>query len=106
MLVDIAFRAVSDAASRAWEILVEGFEPSDWLSREGITSVMRFTRPIEPFNQPEFAAPLVGIAGIVLSLVLVGVAISSLSSLLIALLALGFVLTRIYGVSLEIGGLS
>jgi hypothetical protein len=103
MLVDMAIRAVSEAAGRAWDVVAEGFEWEEWLSREGFTSLARMTRPIEPFNQPQFAAPIVGLAGAVLGLVLMGVAVSSLATLLIALLALGFMLARVYGVRLEFG---
>ena len=103
MVVDVAWRTLAEAAERAWEAIGEAFSSEDWLSRDGIRSLVRLTRPIEPFNRPEFVAPLVGLAGLVLGLVLVGVAVSSLATLLVALLALGLMLARVYGVSLEFG---
>ncbi len=53
--------------------------------------------------EPEFVAPVLGIAGVLLSLLLAGVAFSSLLSMVAALLALAMMLTRFYGVSLELG---
>ncbi|HZR80654.1 MAG TPA: hypothetical protein VFD92_06125 [Candidatus Binatia bacterium] len=101
-VVGIAWDTLTRSASRAWE-MAESFSPEEWLSRDGVTAIARLTRPVEPFNQPEFAAPLVGLAGAILSLVLVGVAVSSLSTLLVALLALAFLLTRVYGFSVQFG---
>src|SRR5581483_8634859 len=89
-VVGIAWDTLTRSASRAWE-MAESFSPEEWLSRDGVTAIARLTRPVEPFNQPEFAAPLVGLAGAILSLVLV------------ALLALAFLLTRVYGFSVQVG---
>ncbi len=105
----IGFGTLAELASRTWTAvrdgLAEALSGEDLLTREGLQGLVRLARPIAPFNQPELAAPLVGLAGALLSLVLAGVAVSSLGTLLVALLALAFLLTRVYGVSLEIGAL-
>jgi hypothetical protein len=103
MLIEVAWRTLTEAGERAWQAVAEGFSAEEWLSRDGLQSLVRLTRPIEPFNRPEFAAPLFGLAGAILGLVLLGVAVSSLATLLIALLALGVMLARVYGVTLELG---
>lgn len=104
--MEIAWQSLARLASRTWGVVVEEISREDWLSRDGLTSLVRLVRPIEPFNRPDFAAPLIGIAAVLAGLLLTGLAVSSLSTLLLALLALGFLLTRVFGVSLEIGYLS
>jgi hypothetical protein len=79
------------------EVLAEGI-----FSREGLVGLIRLTRPIAPFNQPQLFAPLVGLAGALLSLVLAGLAVSSVGTLLAAVLGLVLILTRVFGFSLEI----
>jgi hypothetical protein len=48
-----------------------------------------------------FLAPLIGVAGLLAGLLLTGVALGALGALLGALLALGFLLVRVYGISFE-----
>jgi hypothetical protein len=60
------------------------------------------TRPVEPFDSPGFVAPLVAVAGMILGVLLTGIAIASLGSLLVSLLALALLLTRVFGISVEI----
>jgi hypothetical protein len=103
MVVGVSWGVLASLAERAWDAIAEGFAPEEWLSRDGLRNLVRLTHPVEPFNRPEFVAPLVGLAGMLLGLVLAGVAVSSLATLVVALVALGLMLARVYGVSLEIG---
>ena len=105
----IGWRLIVEVANRAWEAASEGWRDgvlsADALSGDALASLGRLARPVAPFNQPEFFAPLVGLAGLLLSLVLAGVAVSSLLSLVAATLALFLLLTRFFGVSVEITAL-
>ncbi len=98
----------------SWESLVREVErfwddvqaslPEGLFSRETATEVVRLTRPVEPFNSLDFLAPILGLAGALLGVLLAGVALASLGTLLTSLLALGFLLTEVYGVTLEMDG--
>ena len=71
-------------------------------SKQAIDGVVGFSRPVGPIADSPLLAPLVGVAGILAGLLLAGVALGSLGALLGALLALGFLLARVYGVSFEL----
>jgi len=103
MLQEVSWQNLVDTVSGAWSSLTEAIAPEGLFSREAVDRLVRVTYPVAPFNQPEFVAPVLGIAGVLLSLVLAGVAVSSLLSMVAALLALAMLLTRFYGVSLEVG---
>lgn len=75
----------------------------DWFSREGLREIVRLAEPVSPFDRPSMLAPLFGLAAALLGLVLSGVAVSALSTLLASLLGLAFLLTRVYGITLEVG---
>ena len=106
MISGLSFSTLLELAQRAWGSLTEGLSAEDLLSPEGLTSLARFTTPVAPFNRPEVLAPLVGLAGVVLGVLLAGAAVGSLATLLISILALALVLTRVFGVSLELVSLS
>jgi hypothetical protein len=72
------------------------FVPGAW------RDVARLSHPVEPFNRPDFVAPLVGIAGILLGVLLTGVALASLGALLVSILGLALLLTRVFGISVEL----
>jgi hypothetical protein len=100
MVVDLSWRGLLNGL---WSAVNDALPEDGLLSRDVVSGLVRFVHPIAPFNQPEFAAPLIGLGGVILSLMLGGVAISSFATLLVALLALGLLLTRFYGLSFEIG---
>src|SRR3954454_2567952 len=103
MLQEVSWRSLVETVSGAWAALTEAVAPEGLFSRDAVDRLVRVTYPVAPFNQPEIVAPLLGVAGVLLSLVLAGVAVSSLLSMVAALLALAMLLTRFYGVSLELG---
>lgn len=104
MLQELTWQNLVDTVSSTWSTLTEAVAPEGLFSRDAVDRLVRITYPVAPFNQPEVVAPLLGVAGVLLSLVLAGVAVSSLLSMVAALLALAMLLTRFYGVSLEVGG--
>ena len=89
-----------------WSAVRDEIAPEGIFTRETALEIVRLSRPIEPFNQPDFIAPLIGLGGLLLGLVLAGVALSSLGALLTALLALALLLTQVYGIRLELGAIS
>lgn len=90
----IASGAVGSIASRIG---------ADWFSREGLREIIRLAEPVSPFDRPGMLAPLFGLAAALLGLILSGVAVSALSTLLASLLGLAFLLTRVYGITFEVG---
>ena len=106
MLVELSWKTLVDQVSDAWFVLADAVAPEGLFSRDAVERFVRVSYPVAPFNQPEIVAPLLGIAGVLLSLVLAGVALSSLLSMIAALLALGLLLTRFFGVSFEVGAVS
>lgn len=103
MLQEFSWQGLVDSVSGALTSIGEAIAPEGLFSRDAVDRLVRITYPVAPFNQPEFVAPVLGIAGVLLSLVLAGVAVSSLLSMVAALLALAMLLTRFYGVTLEVG---
>ncbi len=103
MLQDFSWQNLVDSVSGALSSIGDAIAPEGLFSRDAMDRLVRITYPVAPFNQPEFVAPVLGIAGVLLSLLLAGVAFSSLLSMVAALLALAMMLTRFYGVSLELG---
>jgi hypothetical protein len=103
MLQEFSWQRLVDTVSGALTSIGEAIAPEGIFSRDAVDRLVRVTYPVAPFNQPEFVAPVLGIAGVLLSLVLAGVAVSSLLSMLAALLALAMLLTRFYGVTFEVG---
>ncbi len=99
----------------SWESLVQQVNefwarlraqlPDDLVSREAATEIVRLTRPVDPFNYSDLLAPVIGLAGLLLGVILSGVALASLGTLLASMLALGFLLTEVYGVTLEVDGI-
>ncbi len=101
-VLDWMFAGLADSAGAAWQDFRSNFNPEGLLSVRSWEDLSRVTAPVEPFNRPEALAPVIGIAGVVLGLVLAGVALGSLGSLLLALLGMGLLLSRLYGISLEV----
>jgi len=103
MVQDFSWQSLVDTVSSALSALGETIAPDGLFTRDAVDRLVKITYPVAPFNQPEFVAPVLGIAGVLLSLLLAGVAVSSLLGMVAALLALAMLLTRFYGVSLELG---
>jgi hypothetical protein len=78
------------------DVLAEAFSPAAFQELAGLA------RPVPPFNGFSWMEPLIGLGGVLASLALAGVAGTSLLTLLAATLALGLILTRVFGFSLEI----
>jgi hypothetical protein len=106
MLSELSWKAMVDGVNDAWRSLGEAVAPDGVFSRDSLERLVRVSYPVAPFNRPEVVAPLLGLAGLLLSMVLAGVAATSLLSMIAALLALGLLLTRFFGVSLELGGVA
>lgn len=101
---EFSFEALARQVSEFWERLRERL-PQDLFSRETATEIARLTRPVEPFNASDLLAPIIGVAGLLLGVILAGVAVASLGTLLASMLSLGFLLTEVFGVTLEVDGI-
>jgi len=101
---EFSFEALAKQVREFWERLRAEL-PEGLFSREGATELVRLTRPVEPFNYSDLLAPVIGLAGLLLGVLLSGVALASLGTLLASMLALGFLLTEVYGVTLEVDGM-
>lgn len=74
---------------------------SDLFRAENVSTVIDVSRPVGAAGETGFLAPLIGVAGMVAGLMLAGVAVGALGTFLSAVLGLGFLLVRLYGVSFE-----
>ena len=70
---------------------------------EGLLPMLR---PIAPFNQPGFMAPLVTVSGVVSLMLLSGVAVGAFGAMLVAMFAIYLLLVQVFGVSIELHPLS
>lgn len=102
---EFSWEAFYREVSRLWEGLRARL-PDDLMSREAATELVRLSRPVEPFNAFDLFAPVIGLAGLLAGLLLAGVALASLGTLLASLLALGFLLTEVFGVTFELNEFS
>ncbi|MBM4266663.1 MAG: hypothetical protein FJ144_08640 [Deltaproteobacteria bacterium] len=100
-MLEFSWRMLVEQVGAFWEGLRAQL-PESLFTPQGARELVRLSHPVEPFNQPELVAPVVGLAGLLLGLVLAGVAVGALGTLLVAVIALALLLTRVYGVSLEI----
>jgi hypothetical protein len=103
MMTQIAWQYLTEQASQLFSSLREEALGDRFFSIESLQGLMRLTQPVAPFNQPAFIAPLVGLGGMLLGLMLAGVAVSSFAALLTAILALTLLLSRMFGFSVELG---
>jgi hypothetical protein len=85
-----------------WKSLGERLGEDPNFARAGWRDLARLGRPVAPFHRPDFVAALVGLGGIVLGILLTGVALASLGALLVSLLGLALLLTRVFGISIEL----
>lgn len=90
-------RAVDDLVSN----LQDQLAASDLFRAENVSTVIDVSRPVGAAAETGFLAPIIGVAGLVAGLLLSGVAIGALGTFLAAVLGLGFLLVRLYGVSFE-----
>ena len=70
---------------------------------DGLLPMMR---PIAPFNQPSFLAPVVTVAGLMSMMLLSGVAVTAFGMMLVAMLAMYLLLVQVFGLSIEINPLA
>ena len=85
-----------------WAEFRDQFLDERVLSGTAVQGVADFTRPVGPLGDSGILAPMIGVAGLLAGLLLSGVALGALGALLGALLALGFLLARVFGISLEV----
>jgi len=104
-MTQIAWQYLTEQASQLFSSLREEALGERFFSIESLQGILRLTQPVAPFNQPAFIAPLVGLGGMLLGLILAGVAVSSFAALLTAILALALLLSRMFGFSVELGPL-
>jgi hypothetical protein len=104
-MTQIAWQYLTEQASQLFSSLREEALGERFFSIESLQGLLRLTQPVAPFNQPAFIAPLVGLGGMLLGLILAGVAVSSFAALLTAILALALLLSRMFGFSVELGPL-
>lgn len=104
MIEPPSWQALVDEVRRLWEGIRDSL-PGDLWSRQTATDLVRLTRPVKPFNSFDLVTPVIGLAGVLVGLLLAGVALGALGTLLASLLALGLLLTEVFGVTLEVGGL-
>ncbi len=100
--LDWMLGALAESAATAWQEIRTGWQPAELLAGRSWEELSRVTAPVEPFNRPELLAPVIGLAGVVFGLVLAGVALGALGTLLLAILGMGILLSRLYGISLEV----
>jgi hypothetical protein len=105
-MTQIAWQYLTEQASQLISSLREEALGERLFSFETVAGIMRLTTPIAPFNQPAILSPLFGLAGVLIGMMLAGVAISSVATLLTALLALALLLSRLFGFSIELGPLA
>lgn len=99
MNFDLGWVVLATAARKAADALA-----TQWFGAAGpaaVTAIVQLAKPVDPFDQPSFFAPLIGLAAAVAGLLLTGVAVSSLSALLASLVGLGFLLARVYGITIN-----
>jgi len=87
---------IEELGNQLWGV-VEAFGTE--ARQQGFLSLFR---PVAPFNQPNFLAPLVTVGALLTFLMLSGVAVTALGALLTALLALYLLLVQVFGVSIEL----
>jgi hypothetical protein len=98
---DASWSFWGEGLDATWELLREKLAAAG-PPAEGWRALAQIGRPVEPFAVSDLLAPIVGVAGVLLGLLLAGVAVVALGALLASLLALGLLLTRVFGISVEI----
>lgn len=72
----------------------------------GVDGMFPLMRPVAPFNQPAFLAPVVTVTGLISMMLLSGVVVTAFGMMLVALLAMYLLLVRVFGLSIEINPLA
>jgi len=89
MFPEMEWDSILAGVDQFWSDFRDQFLDDGVLSSSAIQGVADFTKPVGPMGDSGFLAPLIGVAG------------GALGALLGALLALGFLLVRVYGISFE-----
>lgn len=87
---------IEDVQAQLWSVW-EAFRGE--VDRQGLLPLFR---PVAPFNEPRFLAPLVTVGGLLTFVLLSGVALTSLAALLLALLVMYLLLAQVFGFSIEL----
>ena len=74
---DFSFEALAREWTEFWKALRARL-PDDLFSRQAATEIARLTRPVEPFNASDLFAPIVGVAGLLLGVILIWYSINPL----------------------------
>ena len=101
MFPEMEWESLLASVDQFWTDFRDQFLDDGVLSSSAIQGVADFTKPVGPMGDSDFLAPLIGVAGLLAGLLLTGVALGALGALLGALLALGFLLVRVFGVTFE-----
>lgn len=67
-------------------------------SQQGLLPLLR---PVAPFNSAPLLTPIVTVGALLSVIVLSGIAVSAFATLFVALLVLYFLMTEVFGVSVE-----
>ena len=102
MFPEMEWESLMASVDEFWTEFRDQFLDDSVLSSSAVQGVADFTKPVGAMGDSGFLAPLIGVAGLLAGLLLTGVALGALGALLGALLALGFLLVRVYGVTFEI----
>lgn len=100
---DDIWRPWVDGVAGGWALLREKLAGARETVEEW-QGLARIGAPVEPFDGTGLLGAIVGLTAVLAGLWLVGVALVSLAALLGSLLGLGFLLTRVFGVSVELAG--
>ncbi len=102
MFPEMEWESLMASVDQFWTEFRDQFFDDSVLSSSAVQGVADFTKPVGAMGDSGFLAPLIGVAGLLAGLLLTGVALGALGALLGALLALGFLLVQVYGVTFEI----
>ncbi|MFP6665312.1 MAG: hypothetical protein VCC00_14040 [Deltaproteobacteria bacterium] len=102
MFPELDFDKLFSTLDEVWTNVREQLDAEGVFSQATAQGVVDFARPVGPAADSPLFAPVIGVAGMLASLLLAGVAMGALGAFLAAVMALGFLLARVYGVSFEI----
>jgi len=104
MLQELSWQNLVDTVSSTWSTLIEAVAPEGLFSRDAVDRLVRITYPVAPFNQPGGRRAAARRRGRAAQPGAGGGRRLVAAEHGRALLALAMLLTRFYGVSLEVGG--
>ena len=102
MFPDLDLDNLFSTIDEIWANVREQMDAEGVFSQATAQGVVAFARPVGPAADSPLFAPVIGVAGVLAGLLLAGVAVSALGAFLVAVMALGFLLARVFGFSFEI----